>query len=171
MLGSHNTMSYLSPNKWWMYPFIWLAKCQSKDFLLQKESKVNYFDLRIKIKNDIIYFAHGLMTYQPTSVKTLKYIYKYTLGRLILECGDKEKFYSIVSELKGLKLHYAVDDKKSWNIFWINPKYKNLKVKDEYFRFSWKEIIPIPILYKRKYKKLKEEDINSSNIVVLKDFI
>nr|DAH01868.1 MAG TPA: hypothetical protein [Crassvirales sp.] len=29
-LGTHNSMSYLKPKRWWMRPFHFIAKCQSR---------------------------------------------------------------------------------------------------------------------------------------------
>ena len=42
--GSHNTMTYLKPSKWYLYPFIFVAKCQSIDYKKQFNCGVRWFD-------------------------------------------------------------------------------------------------------------------------------
>lgn len=64
-LGSHNSLTYLKPKHWWMYPFIPMARCQSKDIKAQYEAGARWFDFRIRFdKNDNLVVAHGLMTYK-----------------------------------------------------------------------------------------------------------
>lgn len=72
-LGSHNSLTYLKPRKWWMYLYIPFAKCQSKTIEEQYEAGARYFDFRIRFdskgpKNDII-VAHGLMEYKLSGAK------------------------------------------------------------------------------------------------------
>ena len=65
--GSHNTMTYLKPYKWYMYPFIFIAKCQSINYKKQYECGIRWFDLRLKTTtnfNDEPIIAHGLMKYK-----------------------------------------------------------------------------------------------------------
>lgn len=65
ILGSHNSWSYLKPQKWWLRPFAFMAKCQSVDIKTQYEKYgVRCFDLRIlhDSKGDF-YIAHGFMKY------------------------------------------------------------------------------------------------------------
>lgn len=65
MLGSHNTFSYLPLKNWWMYPFNFMAKCQSKTLGQQIDAGVRYIDIRIKVdKEGRLWLAHGLMTYK-----------------------------------------------------------------------------------------------------------
>lgn len=64
-LASHNSWSYLSPNKWWMRPFAFIARCQSKNIREQYEAGVRLFDLRVRFEREKPVIAHGLMEY-PT---------------------------------------------------------------------------------------------------------
>lgn len=64
ILGSHNSWSYLPPLHWWMRPFAFMAKCQSKTIKEQYELGVRCFDLRVLFdKYGIVYVAHGFMKY------------------------------------------------------------------------------------------------------------
>ena len=37
--GSHNTMTYLKPSKWYLYPFIFIAKCQLVKYNIVKVNR------------------------------------------------------------------------------------------------------------------------------------
>ena len=64
ILGSHNSWSYLPPLHWWMWPFKFMAKCQSKTIKEQYELGVRCFDLRVLFdKYGVVYVAHGFMKY------------------------------------------------------------------------------------------------------------
>lgn len=64
-LASHNTMSYLSPRKWYFKPLAFTAQCQSKTIQEQYEKYgVRLFDLRFRFnKKGEIHFAHGAVEY------------------------------------------------------------------------------------------------------------
>lgn len=65
MLGSHNTFSYLPLKNWWLYPFNFMAKCQSKTLGQQIAAGVGYIDIRIKMDaKGRLWLAHGLMKYK-----------------------------------------------------------------------------------------------------------
>lgn len=64
MLGSHNSFSYLKPEKWWMRIFNPWAKCQSKTLEEQYRAGVRVFDIRVRWKDDRFYLVHNLMTYK-----------------------------------------------------------------------------------------------------------
>lgn len=68
ILGSHNSWSYLKPKKWWMRPFAFVARCQSKSIVEQYTTYgVRCFDLRVRWNdNGEMVIAHGLMEYKYT---------------------------------------------------------------------------------------------------------
>lgn len=72
-LGSHNTMTYLPVRQWYLKPFWWMARCQSKD--IKEQSKyTDFFDIRVRFdKNDNPVFAHGLIEYK-FDYEVFKYI-------------------------------------------------------------------------------------------------
>lgn len=81
-------MSYLSPRHWWMRPFRFLAKCQSKTLLEQLEAGAEAVDLRVCFdRRGVAYFAHGAMTFRcPLTIeKALDRLPPYTAVRVILE--------------------------------------------------------------------------------------
>lgn len=72
ILGSHNSWSYLSPKKWWMKPFAFVAKCQDKSISEQFNSGVRCFDLRVRFENKKLIVAHGAMQYKIDKNQLLK---------------------------------------------------------------------------------------------------
>lgn len=63
ILGSHNSWSYLPVRKWWMKPIRFMARCQRVDIRRQYELGVRCFDLRVRFKNGLLTFAHGIVEY------------------------------------------------------------------------------------------------------------
>lgn len=107
VLGSHNTMTYLKPKKWWMWLGRFMAKCQSLDYKQQYESGVRWFDFRISLPKDsngnheYPVFSHGLVDYKGTYPEE---VFEYfnnkpdVYCRIVLEKGndmevDLFKFY------------------------------------------------------------------------------
>lgn len=65
-LGSHNSLTYLKPKKWYMYFFRFVAQCQSKSYQEQYADGVRMFDVRLRPSenpNEEPMIAHGLMEY------------------------------------------------------------------------------------------------------------
>lgn len=92
-LGTHNSMTYLTPKCWLLYPFKWMAQCQSKDIKFQYDLGVRYFDIRVRFdKFGNPEFAHGIMTYKADVEKTLEELNGFGEEiqiRLLLEVAKK----------------------------------------------------------------------------------
>ena len=63
MLGTHNTMTYLKPHKWWMKLINFTAKCQDINIEKQFELGVRFFDMRVRLVGDKLTLAHGIVEY------------------------------------------------------------------------------------------------------------
>ena len=64
ILGSHNSMSYLAPAHWWMWPFRIFVRCQKKTIREQFFSGVKCFDLRVSFdSHGRARFSHGLVDF------------------------------------------------------------------------------------------------------------
>ena len=100
-LGTHNSMTYLPPKKWYLYPFRFIAKCQSKTIQEQYELGARMFDLRIKFdKKGTPEFRHGSMAFKGSVTKTLQFLNtKKVYVRLLLETKksdiDQEEMFRI----------------------------------------------------------------------------
>lgn len=103
-LGSHNTMTYLKPKKWYMYPFQFLARCQSKTIEEQYNLGARWFDLRIAFdKRCNPYFKHGLMNYEGDVFAVLDYLSTKhdAVVRILLE-KDSPLYYNFCQHLEEI---------------------------------------------------------------------
>jgi len=107
ILGSHNTLSYLIPSKWYKRPFKWMAKCQNKTYKEQYDLGVRLFDLRLRFTDSHeIIVCHGKIEYKFTIYDLkdflnflntkkdcyLRVIYENTNSKDILE-NSKERLF------------------------------------------------------------------------------
>ena len=98
-IGSHNSLSYLRPKKWWMRPFHFMARCQDIDFVDQYILGARVFDLRISFDRKHfgkVQVRHGSMEFDvPMSLLNLFYYYLNSAGdcylRVILEFNKEPK--------------------------------------------------------------------------------
>lgn len=142
-IASHDTMTYLPPKKWWLYPFRFMARCQSKSIQEQYENYgIRFFDLRISFdKNLKPEFRHGLIAYKANVDKILNYLNDKgdVITRLIYEKGDNtflfkefcakvEKKYPNIKFCEGRK-------KKGWEVYYDfknNPSYEDKYSSNNY---------------------------------------
>ena len=90
IFGTHNTMSYLPPKRWWMQPLRVFARCQKRPIAEQIAAGAQVFDLRVYRDNGYWCFAHGLVKFKgATLYTTLDLIPDGSVVRVILErCHD-----------------------------------------------------------------------------------
>lgn len=100
ILGSHNSLSFSGAAKWYLKPFTFVAKCQSKTLKEQfYEYKVRYFDIRITFdKRNNIRSSHGSMIWKYDVEQALSELnhmarnaYEPVYVRLVLECNSESK--------------------------------------------------------------------------------
>lgn len=97
-VGTHNSMTYLKPKKWYMYPFQFIARCQSKTIQEQFEDyNIRLFDIRISYDKDgNPEFRHGCISYKGDVYGTLNWLNSRNVPvkiRLILEKTGSEGFF------------------------------------------------------------------------------
>lgn len=145
ILGSHNSMSYLKPKKWYLYPFRFIAKCQNKTIQEQyEEYKVRVFDIRIAYnKNGIPEFRHGTMSFKGVTLEEiLEYLNKKRTKpyvRLILELNKCNKDTTRQTFL------FKQDCQR------FQDTYTNIRFFGAFRKFDWEQIFEF---------KLKDLDIN-----------
>lgn len=131
-LASHNSMTYLPPKKWYLYPFRFIARCQSKSIVEQYEHyNIRMFDLRIAFDKDgDPEFRHGLIAYKGDVYKTLQYLNskKDVSVRILLEKGNKlhEVLFTLAladwqREYPNIKFFGGVK-KKTWEPIILLPE-------------------------------------------------
>lgn len=94
-LGTHNSMSYLKPKRWWMRPFHFIAKCQSRHIDHQYKLGARMFDIRVSYnKYGEAEFRHGSMAFEGDVEGVFKYLNSRNRAiyiRLILEVSKNTK--------------------------------------------------------------------------------
>lgn len=132
-IGTHNSMTYLSPKKWYLYPFQFLAKCQNKTIEQQYSEGIRLFDIRISYtKNKEIEFRHGLMAYKGNVYKILKYLNSQkdkVKVRILLEKSSQENDEMFIYDLKHFQKVFT-------NITFYEGRRKS----------NWEQLLPLPTL-------------------------
>lgn len=187
-LGTHNSMSYLPLQKWYMKPFNFIAKCQKLDIKEQYEHSTRLFDIRINFgKYDIPEFRHGIIAYQGNVDSVFEYLNslndKGIYIRLILEDNsleskEKKQFSELLFKAfcaealvkyKNLKL-YGGNRKSDWEVLYKFPR-KDLNVKQIVGSMTGNFLNTLcPYLY-AKYNNKKNLMETKKNEWVLMDFI
>ncbi len=73
MIGSRCSFSFLPARKWWMRPFEFMARCQTKTIQEQYASSVRIFDVRVRFdERGHVYVCHGLLVYRITEEELFK---------------------------------------------------------------------------------------------------
>lgn len=128
-IGTHNSMTYLRPQKWYGWFMIPFARCQRKTIEQQWNDGARCFDLRIRFtRQGEPYFAHGLYecTHKVKPFEILKQLYRLSFRnnqrafvRLILEDPDKQnhnviyfKKFCEVLEIKYKAIHFFGGNRK-----------------------------------------------------------
>lgn len=134
-LGTHNSMSYLPPKKWYMYPFRFIAKCQSKDIKDQYKLGARMFDIRVSFNNDDEpILKHGIIEF-----KTKGYTIYNILGYLNMISTNKDRIYvrTILEDTKEVKRNEELFKEFCHG---IEEVYTNLIFFDGNRKFDWKTI-------------------------------
>lgn len=92
-IGTHNSMTYLPSKKWYLYPFRFIARCQSVDIEKQYELGSRLFDIRVSFdKYGLPEFRHGLMAFKGNVYDVFKFLNEKGVHvRLVLETSKYNK--------------------------------------------------------------------------------
>lgn len=145
-LGSHDTMTYLRPSKWYLSPFKFMAQCQSKSIEEQYEKYgVRYFDLRVYYnEKDEIEFRHGSMSFKGDVEKVLEYLNnkgEEVWVRYLLEGNEasfKIRYLFNKDKIARVKEHQIELFKRDCEKF--ENKYTNLKFHNGRTKWDWKVV-------------------------------
>lgn len=131
-LGTHNSMTYLPPKKWYMYPFKFIARCQNLHIDQQYQRGARMFDLRISYDSKgEAEFRHGSMAFKGNVEEILRYLNskrKPVYIRLILEIKKNTKN-------REDKQRLFILDCKRWS-----ETYKNLKFFCGRRKYDWVQV-------------------------------
>ena len=146
-IASHNSMTYLTPRRWYLRPFAFTARCQSKTIQEQYEKYgVRMFDIRLKFTDDgEVYFAHGAIEYK---------------------C-DMSKIYEYLNSLPGVIVRVLLENKPDVFVYrqfrrecaFLEDCYPNVKWCSGRNKYNWE------VIYEFKYPEPTYTDKYSSNNV------
>lgn len=134
MIGSHNSLTYLSVRQWYYKPFKFVAKCQSKPIYEQFcDYGVRVFDIRIRFKNGEPIVAHGPIEFKCDVLDYIEqinnladkvfFLNQPVYVRLILESNKKMKDQSKQQLLFYEFCEYCLANYKNIRFFGGNRKY------------------------------------------------
>jgi len=134
ILGTHNSLSYAKPTKWWMKFINFTSKCQELTIEEQWECGVKYFDFRLS-PNNLNKARHGLVEYDVNIDKELTF-----LNNMAKEYD--EKIYVAIN-LEGSEdtaiAKYLFED----IIADYTKKYKYLTICGGFCKNPWHQIVKI----------------------------
>lgn len=134
-LGTHNSMTYLKPKKWYLYPFLFIARCQSKTIEEQFDSGIRLFDIRVRYNKDgDPEFRHGAIAYKGDVYEVLNYLNSKNVPikiRIILEVTK----YDFINEVFFTK-----------DLMRFPDLYPNLTFYEGRRKYDWKQVYPLPTL-------------------------
>lgn len=180
ILSSHNTMTYLSPKKWWMKIFKLIYQCQDKDIDRQCRFGVRYFDMRIAFdKKGNAEFRHGLVAFKYANpYEVIKWMNNYdgVIMRIVLERVTSERDYTLfkmfcraIQEECPNITFCCGEDKKTKEV--IYDFGQDVSVIEMYGSVRGKGLERIfPKLYAKRYNKQLKETYKDSNYLMI-DFI
>ena len=134
-LGTHNSMTYLNPKKWYLYPFQFIARCQSLTIKEQFEKGVRLFDIRISYTKDKeLEFRHGALAYKGDVLSILDWLNSQNTPikiRILLESFKEDP----ITESLFVK-----------DIYKFQTLFPNLSFFEGRRKYDWKQLIPLPTL-------------------------
>lgn len=139
-LASHNSVSFVTPRRWWQRLIAFTAKCQSLDIQSQYEYGVRLFDIRLRRGSFSCYpglydawCAHGIVTYKIEPFDIMEY--------LDTKSTDNDPVY-VQLNLENLK---SEEDR---DVTWFREtfdkcveKYPNIRFCGGYAKHPWRKVI------------------------------
>lgn len=141
LIGSHNTMTYQPPKKWWAKLIKFTAKCQSAN-LYDQFYKYNcrLFDFRIRYdKNGELTFAHGIVEFHGNVSTYIKLLDQFAedvnepvYARIALESNSPMKDQDLQEEHFAYFCEYIQKECPHITFFGGRRKYDWAKIYEFY---------------------------------------
>ena len=129
ILAAHDSLTANKALHWYMKPFTFLAKCQSKSVADLYKSNVRLFDIRVRVtdKNEVI-ACHGAYEYKADVISILQYlnskstkddkIYVRIINEDTFLSSNHSNFlfwakYKVANKFTNLT-YMIIDSKKNW---------------------------------------------------------
>ena len=110
ILGSHNSWSFLTPERWWMRLIAFTARCQRANFYEQCLHDVRCFDLRIRFDDDgVWHIVHGPIVY-----KLYKGVYEYDIFHNLSHLNDMGAYVRVILDIRSKRKYTSIQ--REWFI-------------------------------------------------------
>lgn len=177
-LASHNSLSYAPVKQWYLKPFYWIAKCQSKNIEKQYKAGVRYFDFRL----DGSHPAHGYIRYNIDVLHELTFLNRQGDCTVRIICENIYNLYPFINMCRFLegtftdiKFCGGWDRNKRSNVIF---QFRNEEPSCEDWYASFLQYLPNSKWYHKIYaifprlfnKFLKKKDTTDKEFLML-DFI
>lgn len=144
-IGTHNSLTYLTPKTWWGKLLRFTARCQSIDYEKQYELGARVFDVRLWYDDTMnVEIRHGRIAYD----------HSYRTLHKMLEFLDKKGdcYVRILCEEDSFAKHNLLAVDKEYEFVedceFYESKYKNIKFFGGNRKYDWK------VLYNFKNKDI-----------------
>lgn len=159
-LASHNSLSYVKPNKWWQRLINFTSQCQNYDIVTQYEYGIRLFDIRIRFNDKynvdgseyVATSGHGLVDYD---------IYIMSVLTFLNNVSTKDDPVYVLLNLENLKKEEDVDFLKFKNTINAYTKlYTNIHFCGGFVKHPWRKLIDVgdphdqPIIEQRNWEFL-----------------
>lgn len=186
IIGSHNTMSYMKPKKWWMRLFRFMAKCQDKTIQEQYEFGARLFDIRLVFDKDgNVGFAHGLIDFEGDLDNILSYLDSCRDKIYVRILNERNKNFDLFKK-KCMQIQlkyrhiifYGGQNKKDWKqLFCFDntcgtciDKYSSMN-NDTNIGTGWHLDDLWPRIYAICFNKYWRKKYQNKNIYLMQDFV
>lgn len=144
-IGTHNSLTYLTPKKWWQKLIGFTAKCQAVDYKKQYELGARVFDVRLWYDDDLkMEVRHGRIAYK------IGYTVFFNMLEFLEEKGDC--YVRILCEEDSFAKNdpIVIDKEKCFieDCRYIELMYDNIKFFGGNRKYDWK------VLYNFKNKDI-----------------
>ena len=191
--ASHNTFSYAEPLQWWLRPFAFVARCQSKTLTEQVEAGIRVFDLRIRQdKNGEWVIAHNAFIY----ARGIKVVYYLEQLDEVARESDLPVYVRVLHEVRNRrqeKYSSSIDFNNLCD--WLNRTYRNIRFFGGQRVMDWRQDYVFqpqneidytelhasmrwpkylhwwPWLYARLYNGRNEREFADKDMVAFMDFV
>ena len=192
--ASHNTFSYYKPRQWYLRPFAFIAKCQSKSLAQQIEEGIRVFDLRLRMDKDGEWIiAHNAFIYVKGFDKIMhildllnaesKYSDKQIYVRVLHEVrNNRQALYSssidfnllcdrLTKDFPNLRF-FGGQRTMDWRQDYVFPSKNCIEYIERHASVRWPKWLHWwPWLYAKLYNKANERMYKNKDVVVFTDFV
>lgn len=152
MLGTHNSLSYLKPLKWWQRWSTPWSKCQSLTLEEQYNYGVRYFDFRLRYDNNdkMWYFVHNRVKYDIVNNLYFSYLDHQS---------DKSYIRFILDQRKKPKDKLAEYEIKNFTDYVneIKRTYKNIIIDSAIIYWTWTDILKPSVIVLEDHTSVKSK--------------